>query len=290
MWAFIDLLLKAILGAVVGLLVQSMARTPQLLRRRHLRLLLNFPQDKPLIFVYPPRWNDEPFVLPRTSTEDFMAMNNMISALLSVGWDSEGIVLRDCSRFADELELSNNIVVFCSPKSNTLANKIQSKLLEANVKYYHFVEVSIGGSEKQWAISDGHGYYPSSAAITVGEYEAKSQALRAETGAGASSLPEANRVHEMTLVDVASITKVRNPWHPEKQILLIAGVRGIGTWGAAETLKKWHDGIYRRKKGWLDKSRKHRSFSALLEIHYRNSDIIKTELLGLIDIEDQVQP
>ena len=85
---------------------------------------------------------------------------------------------------------------------------------------------------------------------------------------------------------MTGITKIKNPWQPEKQILLIAGVRGIGSWGAAETFKKWYDDIYKRKKGWLDKSRKHGSFSALLEVHYRNSDIIKTELLGIIDIED----
>jgi hypothetical protein len=165
---------------------------------------------------------------------------------------------------------------------------VQEQLLQNGVRHYHFAEVSVDSAEKQWAITDGRGYFPSTASRAVDEFHNSTAASKIQNGPDQLSEYNSIPLHELSLVDLAAITKVRNPWHPGSQILLIAGIRGIGTWGAAETMKKWYDLIYKQKKGWSlqEKSQKKGSFSALLEIHYRNSDITKAEVVGFIDIDD----
>lgn len=213
-----------------------------------------------------------------------MGINNLISALLSVGWNSERFVIRDTERITDQQCEDANIITLCSPKSNSFTARVQQELLDDGVKHYHFHQLVIKDSasessidaEPQWAITDGNGYYPSPITQSIRDYEKELQSP------GATTL---SPLHERSLVDYAAVTKVRNPWKPEKQVLIVAGVRAIGTWGAAETVKKWYELIYREKKGWLQGSRKDGYFSALLRIEYRNSDIVKAEVIGLIDID-----
>lgn len=50
--------------------------------RRPLSQLLNFGPEN-VVLVFPPRDESPEAILPRTSTEDFLAMNNFISALLN---------------------------------------------------------------------------------------------------------------------------------------------------------------------------------------------------------------
>ena len=93
--------------------------------RRPLNQLLNFGPES-LLVVFPPRDESPEAILPRTSTEDFLAMNNFISALLNMGW-SRKVGVRDTTRLT-EADKRRNLVVICSPKSNSFAGDLQKEL------------------------------------------------------------------------------------------------------------------------------------------------------------------
>ena len=59
----------------------------------------------------------------------------------------------------------------------------------------------------------------------------------------------------------------------------MAGIRGIGTWGAAECIKKNWRGIYDRLE------RKRGSFSALVLVTYENCDITNTEVMQVKEFD-----
>lgn len=289
-----ELTAAVLAGVVSGLLVELILRVRVLLHRRRLRLLMNFHRSRDLMFLYPPRYENSSVnprsstsVLPRASTEDFMGVNNLISALLSIGWNSDRFVIRDTERCTEQQLENAQAILLCSSKSNSFTRKLQKKLLEDSIRHYHFVQLALSDpksdssdSESQWAVTDGDGFYPSPVTKALKQYgEGQTDQREQESN---TNVPL--QIHERSFVDFAVVTKVRNPWKRENQILIIAGVRAIGTWGAAETVKKWYDLIYKAKKGLLQGSRKDGGFSALLRIHYHNSDIVDAEVMGMIDI------
>jgi hypothetical protein len=276
----VNIVIGLLVGVVSGIGVHLLLKIDTLRKGRHLPLLLNFPQNEKLFIVYPPRPREYQ-LLPTASTEDFMGINNLISALVSIGWDSEKFIVRDTTRLSEKEWEKNNIVVICSPKANTLSKEIQEKLRDNKVHFYYFTKVIIEDVE-QWVISDGNGFFPSPTYKTNQKYRQESDSVSEEIEIKDIDTP----LHAQSLEDLAVITKIRNPWNPSYQILLVAGLRGIGSWGAAETLKKWYDVIYRAKKRSLVKYRKSGSFSALIKIYYRNSDIVGVELINLIEIDD----
>ena len=127
----------SICAGLVGAYIQR--RIDHRVERRPLNQLLNFGPDK-ILFIFPHRDEPPEAILPRTSTEDFLAMNNFISALLSIGW-SKKIGVRDMSRVT-EADKTCNLVIICSPKSNTLANIFQNELrkLHPNAFIFDFNE------------------------------------------------------------------------------------------------------------------------------------------------------
>jgi hypothetical protein len=110
-------------AALVGASIQR--HLDRLGERRPLNQLLNFGSDG-LLFVFPHRDTTPEAILPRTSTEDFLAMNNFISALLIIGWTRKTGV-RDTGRLT-ESDKRRNLVIICSPKSNTVAKSFQAEL------------------------------------------------------------------------------------------------------------------------------------------------------------------
>ena len=87
-------------------------------------------------------------------------------------------------------------------------------------------------------------------------------------GVPKSELP--TKVYE----DYAVVAKVTNPWNDKAKVVWVAGIRGIGTWGAAECIKKEWLQIYDK----LPEGRKSHDFSALVRVEYDNSDIRHTEV------------
>lgn len=242
--------LLSIGAGIIGAYIQR--RLDRRAERRPLNKLLNFGDDS-LYFVFPHRDESPEAVLPRTSTEDFLAMNNFISALLNIGWTRK-IGVRDTTRVT-EADKRRNLVVICSPKSNLLASELQQELKRfSNAFTFEF------DADRVW-IRDGDGApYRSKSYEQVDKYIAE--------GVPKPDLPS------KTYEDYAIVTKVTNPWNEKTKVVWLAGIRGIGTWGAAECVKKKWEEIYKK----LPAENKYCDFSALIKIVYHNCDIVSVEM------------
>jgi hypothetical protein len=248
----------SIIAAIIGTIIYQ--QWNQRKNSRPLRQIINFGKDD-LIFVFSHRDHVPESILPRTSTEDFLAMNNFISALLKIEWKGR-IVVRDTNRITTS-DRKKNIVSVCSVKTNTFTEELQDILLERNVRFYYFQKVD---ETNEWQITDGPGKYPSQSYDQLREFLAASGDMK--------------NVAEHRFNDIAVITKITNPWNALNKIFIIAGVRGIGTWAAAECIKKEWKQIYDR----LDPSKRNGDFSALLSIKYENCDIVEIQVHNVINI------
>lgn len=248
----------SIVGTVIFLKVAEHRKNQPLNR------LLNFGTDDEIIFVFSHRDHVPESILPRTSTEDFMAMNNIISALIKVGWKKK-IAVRDTKRLSEQ-DKQKNLVLICSAKSNIITREIQEMLMENKIRCYFNAQKS---DLTQWQIKDfDWGNFPSKTYNEIQKFL---------DGGGAP-----HELASQELNDVAVITKVTNPWNALNKIFIVAGVRGIGTWGAAECIKKeWRD-IYDALP-----ENKSSDFSALVTIKYKNCDILSSKLHSLISIKHE---
>lgn len=260
-------LLATIFGAAIY------ARLREYKTKRPLNRLLNFGNDE-LLYIFPPRYEAPEAILPRTSTEDFLAMNNFTGALLQIGWANK-VGVRDIDHFTPN-DKNRNLVVICSPKSNPFAAVVQTEMfkLYPQSRFYrverdpdHRVEQD--PDEEQWVVRDGFGIW------------------RSDTYSQIDGFREENLVTaEQTLDDVAVISKITNPWNKENKIFLVAGVRGIGTWGAAECINKEWQQIYKR----MPRRLKGGDFSALVQVDYHNCDIVRIRVVDCIYLHPQQTP
>ena len=187
-------------------------------------------------------------------------MNNFISALLQIGWSGRTGV-RDVGQapkdfgHVNEADKQQNLVIICSPKSNALAGDLQQELKKIYPRTFVFESTG-----NQCFVTDGTGIIPSPSYQQMESYK--------KNGVPDEELP--SQKYE----DYAVITKVTNPWNPAAKVLWLAGIRGIGTWGAAECIKKEWQKIYDQ----LPDENKTCNFSALLKVNYDNCDISAIEV------------
>lgn len=250
--------LLSIGAAIVGAYIQR--RLDRRAERQPLNQLLNFGPDE-LLFVFPHREQIREAILPRTSTEDFLAMNNVISALINIGWNRKTGV-RDTNHVS-EADKRRNLVIICSPKSNTFAKEFQDRVRKIVPDIFFFR----ADEADAWTISNANdGYYRSKS------FEQEREYLNA--GILRHELPG------QSFEDYAIVTKITNPMNHDMKILWIAGIRGIGTWGAGECIKKEWRQIYNK----LPEGRKDCNFSALLRVYYNNIDIVSIKVLEVVPL------
>ena len=191
--------------------------------------------------------------------EDFLAINNIISAHLLTERQPPGKV-RDHDRLSDSERKSNNLILICSSQSNSVTKEAIKLLRERYSRLAdlipYFEEVPHRPSEVQMRWNKG--VFPSKTYCQAGP----------------------------RFDDMAVIVKARNPWAEQHKILIVAGIRGIGTWGAGEKLKKWWKDIYDSK----DSSRSRRTekqgdFAAIIGVHYEDHDIVAAPLCQLADLD-----
>lgn len=250
----------SIVGALIGAAIQRMLNLRGELRP--LNQLLNFGKDE-LLFVFPHREDIPESILPRTSTEDFLAMNNFISALINIGWKRK-IGVRDTHRLS-HTDKKKNLLIICSPKSNDFSKEFQETLMESVVSFFWFERSQT--DPKEWQIKDGDAELKSKSYLQEKRYLDNKCDRRDLAG--------------NFFEDYAVITKASNPWNDKNKVLLLAGIRGIGTWGAAECIKKEWNQIYEK----LPEKEKDVDFSALLKIQYDNCDITGIDVRRIITIE-----
>ena len=214
--------------------------------------------EEPTKFVFPPREDTELSILPRISTEDFMAINNIISTFIMAKKDPPSKML-DSVNITKEDKSSNNLILICSSKTNDVTEEALRLLRDNYPRIGEYIPVfSVDKESNQTIIRWNHGKYVS------------------------NSFSQQNRPMD----DVAIILKAKNPWASQFKILIVAGIRGIGTWGAAECLKKWWQPIYNEKgANKKEGSSKSGSFVAMVNIKYDAYDIKEAKLIDLKDLD-----
>jgi len=245
----------SIIAGLIGAFIQR--KFDQRNETHPLNQLLNFGRDD-LLFIFPHREEITEAILPRTSTEDFVAMNNFISALINAGWTRK-IGVRDTTRVSTN-DKKRNLVIVCSPKSNGFSEEFQMEQKKQLKKFFYFEK----DTDERWFITDGNGEYKSKSYKQVDGYRS--------AGIDKRELPT------KSFEDYAVITKATNPWNYRNKVILIAGIRGIGTWGAAECVKKEWRQIYKL----LPQRQKDVDFSALVKIRYHNCDITAIDILRVL--------
>ncbi|MEL6673913.1 MAG: hypothetical protein AAFR61_17045 [Bacteroidota bacterium] len=294
LFEFIITLILGILSGIIATIIYK--RYSEKLNNLPLGKILNFGNDD-LLFVFPhrnevvinePASKEEgkpikpPKIIPRTATEDFIAINNIISAILKLNW-RKNVKAYDVDRFFGDFHnvRGKNLVTVCSRKINKLTNILAQGLEEKGVNFFRteLVDPKTNPDQKyeEWRVVDNHGRYPSRTYTEMMAYLKNGKK------------PE--DFAELKLTDKAVITKMMNPWNAQNKIIMIAGARGIGTWGAAECIKKEWKQIQKklryasREKGLKSNC----DFSALIEITYEKYDIKKIEVqkIEVISVESQ---
>ncbi len=232
---------------------------------------------EPLLFVFPTREDVTEPILPRISIEDFMAINNTISSLLLVGCHTK-IRVRDAGRLTDQERRSNNLILICSSKTNKVTREALDLLSKEYEKQHR------GHLVPKFVVNGQDG--PVEIQMCEGAYESPSFSQIQELREKAAKEGKPAQIADAELDDVAAIVKARNPWSKDHKILILAGIRGFGTWGASECLKKWWPPIYARKgKGRKQGISKDGDFAALVHVKYERCDIKHTRLLLCMDLD-----
>lgn len=98
-------------------------------KRKGLATILNFLKTD-ITFIYPPRedcdTNPYKVILPRTATEDFLSINNVLSSFLEIQWN--GIVNLINSKDFGKEERKKDLIFICSSISNDGTKEILDEL------------------------------------------------------------------------------------------------------------------------------------------------------------------
>lgn len=205
-------------------------------------------------------------ILPYMAIEDVTAIHSVINALREINW--KGKLDAKCAYKLTDDEKKRNIVTVCSSKINPFTKEVFDTLTAKGINIPIFVEGL--NNPDEWQIKDGTACFTSPSYEQIRTY-----------------LKDGKVVAEQEINDVAMIAKVTNPLDEEKKnkILLLAGVRGIGTWGAAECVRRKWKRIYNKKgKGGSEGYRKDGNFVAVIDVKYRNFNILHTKVQTLQDL------
>jgi hypothetical protein len=85
--------------------------------------------------------------------------------------------------------------------------------------------------------------------------------------------------------DVAFILRRPNPKNDACSVVVLAGIRGIGTWGAADHLRKYAKRLAARVRRDQEGAAEH-GFLAVIEVEYENFDIVQSRVKDVTSVVD----
>jgi len=248
--------------------------------KKPLNAVLNLGRTDLLLFVFPERTDlskalsstiktpkKPPRILPFAASEDFLAINNIKSALLKINWHGKDKIKQPGKLSQEDKE--QFIFSIGSKFTNTFTAEVENVLISLGKNIYRAVESK---NFFQCQIIDRAGTEHISKT-----YDQVDRFLLANNNRAL--------IPEQEYIDFGYLTKVTNPFSKgkgkgkETKIFIVAGIRGIGTWGVAECLKKNLVAIY-KKLG----EKKDIDFSAAIKIHYRNLDILDTTVMSVNEL------
>lgn len=169
--------------------------------------------------------------LPYVAVEDVYALRNVLALLAKMGRTIPSI------RDPEHLDgvVTKNLITIGGPNRNSFTKYILSA--QEKIK---FVDDQVTGHTE---IHRGTGTRHTSASYSKPEGEQSS--------------------------DMAVLLRCQNPKNESNVVIVIAGIRGIGTWGASDYLRKEAEAL----AGELDERQKHTGFLAEIAVDYEKLDI-----------------
>ena len=184
---------------------------------------------------------------PNFASEDVLAMRNIIEMLSTLGYKHTRIM--HPNNMTDE-DKKHNVISIGGPDSNsytaaTLPNvkrpmTIQFKPELRSPEHFHI------------RLGDNSRYH--SATYDLAD---SADQLIAKTA------------------DMAILLRIKNPLNPSSTVIIMAGIRGIGTWGASDYLRKHQRALNQALLSDLGGA-PDRGFLAVVESHYEKYDISRT--------------
>jgi hypothetical protein len=247
-------LLSAAAGLLTGILSSYVASQLHEANRSQrgslkLRRILNVGHDN-IVFVLQDRGRAPESIMPRVAVEDILAMNNMVS-LLAGARPRIRPKIRDHER-VQETDRSRDIISLGGPM-----NKYTAEILARTAR--PGIAVTEDASGLRTLHVDGM------------KFDSQSRHV------ADSAAPELPRD------DIGFIAKLPNPDEPSRNVLIVAGLRGIGTWGAADYLRKHIGDVYALKRS-SGKMKHHGHFLLVLEVHYRDFNVRSCDVRHFQDI------
>ncbi|HEU0020652.1 MAG TPA: hypothetical protein VFR55_03125 [Dehalococcoidia bacterium] len=188
-----------------------------------------------------------PEINPGLGVEDVMAISHLTGLLVRSGWQGR-ITLRHSTNVGDG-DKREHLIVLGGEAVNTFTTQVLEILESKGVPTSRFRRSN--HNIREWHIEDESHHIHISASY--------------------------GQVGGLYQDDHAILMKLVNPWKGEKRIFILAGIRGIGTWGAADCLRKKVRDFLKHPE--FDPKG---GFSALIRVRYRDFDIERTELISLV--------
>jgi hypothetical protein len=251
-------LLAAIVGAILGAVFWDRWLQPTI-ENKPLRQVLNFDSRVGMLFLFPTQKPLPGRFLRTVNLEDMRAVDYVNGGLLLAGVAQEQIRLKGAERWVPD-DRENNLVVIGSPKRNQISHRVLAALREHHNVDWDFIQ-SPGDPSRWELLFNGTSY------ISPSHGQAKEARER--------GILEP----EIALDDYALVSKLsRLPrFSPNTKILIIAGIRGIGTWGAAKYV--------RERAGEIQKYVGTSDFGAVLKITYDDWRIVEMEIERIVDLD-----
>jgi hypothetical protein len=242
-------LIWTVVGAALSFVIERVYQWFTLRRKiRQLVAIFNFVQNE-LIFVVPHHDRDQRSIMPRAAFEDMMALKNIVTAITKLHRTID-IKIKDPSHLTLD-DQKKDLISLGGGRVNPFS---EEALL------HHGLHFEQDGDGNAWILRRHE---------TI-KHESKSYAVSDDQP------PSVGRG------DNAVILKAPNLHNPQATVLVVAGVRGIGTWGAADFLRKRLDSVYQLKRG-----KKTGDFLFFVEVQYGDFDILSTEMRGFEDLPNR---
>ena len=214
---------------------------------RHLRTLLRLGRNE-VIVVVPHQSISSNRRLPQVAVEDVLALRNVFEVLSELGIKHPKI--RHPENLSDS-DLKRNIISIGGSNRNSFTKKV--------------LEFPVNGDLLSFATSP----------TAADQIEFKRGNSMTYTSPSYIGTPEDQPKARSS--DIAFILRRPNPKNELCSVVILAGIRGIGTWGASDHLRKHAKKLSARVAKDQDNAIK-QGFLAVITADYENFDIVQTKV------------
>lgn len=264
-----DLVIKltnTLISIIVGWYLNKYSQ--KFITRRPFSRVFGIPGNEKVFIVVPHRlFSIEEGLAParkrtHVTFEDMLAANYAERTLTLGGFSDTTISIRSVNQYKKDRSFyeQQNLVLICSPKTNEVTKEALLKINE-NYPDLNVDIIKIATNPDEWGIVFNKAVLKSDSNRQIADY-----------------LAQGKDPEEQKQQDYGLLVRANSPWNKNKTVFIIAGIRGIGTWGAARCLRDHTDEIIKKSKG--------ANFALIVKVTYDNYKMVDTQLTNFFAILD----